>query len=156
MADRTRGYAHRVDVKAPCEHLWRALTDPVLLALWCAPEAHIDARPGGSYSVRLDRSTERVAHIDVFQPPSRLRLIYMPQSNWPSAEGVVVDDFILQKETECTVVRLLGSGMPEHRSWDAAYAQLRDGWGRALLRLKVTVEKAMATQVQLRGSRSAG
>jgi uncharacterized protein YndB with AHSA1/START domain len=154
MVERTRGYAHRVDIQAPCEYVWRALIDPALLARWCGSEAHVDARPGGSHTVRLDRTTERVAHIDVFDPPRRLRLIYMPQPYWPSAECVIVDDFIVVGDGNGSLVRLLGSGVPEQRSWDPLATQLRDGWGRALLRLKVAVEKArMAESPRARSAR---
>jgi len=148
VAERTRGYAHRVDIHAPCERVWRALIDPALLAVWYAPGAQVDARAGGSHLVTPDRATERLAHIDVFDPPRRLRLIYVPQPHWPSADGVIVDDFILVAEGQGTTVRLLGSGIPEQRVWDAASAQLRHDWGRALQRLKVAVEKAMTVAPQ--------
>jgi uncharacterized protein YndB with AHSA1/START domain len=148
MGDRTRGYAHRVDIQAPCERVWAALIDPALLEQWCARRARVDARAGGSHVVQIDQNIERVAHIDVFMPPRRLRLIYMPQSHWPSDEGVIVDDFMLVPENDATLLRLLGSGIPDHRSWDVASMSMRNDWGRALLRLKLTVEKALAMECQ--------
>ncbi len=32
VAERTRGYAHRIDINAPPELVWRGLIDPELLA----------------------------------------------------------------------------------------------------------------------------
>ena len=65
MAERTRGYAHRIDVRAPVELLWRGLIEPELLAKWYGPGARIAPRTGGRYLVRADRDLEREAHIDV-------------------------------------------------------------------------------------------
>jgi len=140
VAERTRGYAHRVDVKAPMELLWQGLVAPELLALWFGPGARVDARRGGQYFVRADRDLEREAHIDVFEPGRRLRLIYMPPRELPPSDAVVVDDFILATEQGNAVLRLLGSGFPEEESWDLYYNRLRAGWAQALARLKVCVE----------------
>ena len=144
MAERTRGYAHRIDVRAPVELLWRGLIEPGLLAKWYGPGARIAPRAGGRYLVRADRDLEREAHIDVFEPARRLRLIYMPPRDLPSCDAVVVDDFILNTEGETAVLRLLGSGFPQDESWDTFYQRLRSGWGTALARLKVCIERSAA------------
>ena len=78
MAQQTRGYAHRVDIRADIDEVWKSLTEPERLARWCAQQARVDAREGGSYWLRVDAGLTREAHIDVFQPPRRLRLIYLP------------------------------------------------------------------------------
>src|SRR5664279_1580472 len=98
MAERTRGYAHRIDARSPVELVWRALLEPPLLAKWYGPEARVASRAGGSYRVRADRDLLREAHIDVFEPARRLRLIYMPPANLPASDAVLVDDFILNTE----------------------------------------------------------
>jgi len=141
MAERTRGYAHRIDVRAPVALLWRGLIEPPLLAKWYGPDARIAPRPGGIYLVHADRDLKREAHIDVFEPARRLRLIYMPPANLPASEAVVVDDFILDTEANGAVLRLLGSGFPPDESWDAYYQRLRGGWASALARLKVCIER---------------
>ena len=141
MADRTRGYAHRIDVRAPLELLWRGLIEPALLAQWYGPSARVDAKMGGSYVVRADRDLQREAHIDVFEAGRRLRLIYMPPPELPPSDSVMVDDFILDTEPDAAVLRLLGSGIPAVVAWDPYYMRLRGGWGQALARLKVCVEK---------------
>ena len=109
----------------------------------------MDAREGGSYWFRPEPDLTREAHIDVFQPPRRLRLIYMPMADLPDDEGVIVDDFLLDAHNPAradaergTVLRLLGSGVPETRAWETMYVRLRNGWERALLRLKASLEKS--------------
>jgi hypothetical protein len=150
MADGTRGYAQRVDIRADIEVVWRALLEPTTLALWYAPGARVDAREGGIYCVRHRDDLEREAHIDVFLPPRRLRLIYMPLPGLPDEGAVMVEDFLLDRDPAAaraegvgavTVLRLMGSGIPEGSDWHATYVALRCGWERALLRLKVLLER---------------
>ncbi|HEY2417282.1 MAG TPA: SRPBCC domain-containing protein [Steroidobacteraceae bacterium] len=146
----TRGYAQRVDIHVDIEVVWQALIDPALMAKWYAPGARIDAREGGNYCVRHADDLQREAHIDVFLPPRRLRLIYMPLPDLPDDGAVIVEDFLLDRDAGAaraggadahTVLRLLGSGVPEDSEWHGTYTQLRRGWERALLRLKVLLER---------------
>ena len=145
----TRGYAHRVDIRADIGEVWRSMIEPARLMRWYAPQVRIDAREGGSYWMRIDAELTREAHIDVYQPLRRLRLIYMPFSGQPSEDTVIVDDFLLHSEPAApgaagalTILRLLGSGVPEGRAWDPLYLKLRNGWERGLLRLKASLEPA--------------
>jgi uncharacterized protein YndB with AHSA1/START domain len=141
MADRERGYAHRVDIVADASLVWLALTDPAQLGRWCSPGAVISARAGGLFRASVDRVTEFEAHIDVFEPERRLRLLYLPSSKLPRADTVMVDDFILDRVQGGTIVRLLGSGVPGAPEWDTQYWRLRTSWQQAMTRLKVYVEK---------------
>ena len=95
MRDRGRGYAHRVDIAADAELVWRALTEPEHLARWCSPGAQIRAQKGGLFRASVDRVTELEAHIDIFEPARRMRLIYLPSQSLPATDNPIVDDFIL-------------------------------------------------------------
>ena len=141
MGDRERGYAHRVDIRADVDAVWRALTEAELLMRWCSPEAQIAPRQGGLFRASVDRVTEFEARIDVFDPGRRLRLLYLPARDLPRADSVMVDDFILDPVPGGTIVRLLGSGFPAGGEWDTQYWRLRTSWQQALTRLKVFVEK---------------
>src|SRR5581483_947284 len=143
MSDKLRGYAHRVDIAAEANNVWRALTSPEHLTRWCSPRADIKAKPGGLFRASVDRVIELEAHIDVFEPARRLRLIYLPSKELPQAEAAMVDDFILDSSGTETIVRLLGSGIPSTADWDAQYKRLRLGWQAAMTRLKVFVERQM-------------
>lgn len=154
--DRTRGYAHRVDVRAPPEAVWQALTDVQQVALWYVPRVRIDARAGGRYWVQGADAWGRDAHIDVFDAPRRLRLIYLPDADLPASDrnsagdadtvaaAVPVDDFLIVGQGEITVLRLLGSGLPPGVAWDAYFMRLRLGWEQALRRLKTLLERPAA------------
>src|SRR5262249_17979847 len=121
MGRQSRGFVHRVDIRADLPEVWQALVDPKVLAQWHVNDARIDAREGGVYWTRLAANLTREAHIDIFQPPRRLRLIYMPQPGLPDDGAVVVDDFLLdhgplsgpeESPSPTTVLRLMGSGFP--------------------------------------------
>ena len=140
MTERTRGYAHRVDIAADADRVWRTITEPESLARWCSPEAELQPRQGGLFRAKVDRVTELEAHIDVFEAGRRVRLIYLPNPALPRMESVLTDDLIIEAVPGGTVVRLLGSGVPGEPEWDTQYFRLRTAWHQALNRLKVLAE----------------
>jgi uncharacterized protein YndB with AHSA1/START domain len=143
MKDKTRGYAHRIDLTADLKTVWRALTEPAQLTAWCSPKAEIRPRAGGLFRACVDRVTELEAHIDVYEPERRLRLIYLPSAALPPADSALIDDFILEPaRAGGTILRLLGSGVPGAPEWDAQYLRLRTGWQAAMTRLKALIEGA--------------
>ncbi|MET0292629.1 MAG: SRPBCC domain-containing protein [Steroidobacteraceae bacterium] len=144
MSVRTRGYAHRVDIVAPPSRVWSALIEPALLARWFGPNPSVKPKAGGRFQATLDPGLEREALIDIFDVNRRLRLVYMTPSYLPPFEGAVVDDFLIEPEGPNTIVRLLGSGIPEGKLWDAHYVKLRAQSERALARLKLLMEKKVA------------
>jgi len=141
MSDKERGYAHRVDIRADAQQVWRALTETEQLTRWCSPDAEIRARKGGLFRASVDRVTEFEAHIELFEPGRRLRLIYLPAPALPPADTVMVDDFMLEPVPGGTIVRLLGSGVPATLEWDTQYRRLRTSWQQAIVRLKVLLER---------------
>lgn len=142
MGERVRGYAHRIDIAGDVQQVWRAFTEAAHLAKWCAPGAQIRARAGGLFRASVDRVTELEASIDVFEPGRRLRLIYLPTPGLPPTESAIVADFILEA-SDGTIVRVLGSGVPDGPEWETPFRRMRVGWERAMARLKVYVEKQM-------------
>lgn len=144
MALRTRGYAHRADIAAPPVRVWSALTEPALLARWYGPDVVVRGRAGGRFSGVLDPGIEREAIIDVFEPGRRLRLVYLTPPHLPEFDGAMVDDFLLEAEGGRTIVRLLGSGFPEGKAWDAYYLRIRTSTERALARMKQLLERKAA------------
>jgi uncharacterized protein YndB with AHSA1/START domain len=143
MRDRARGYAHRVDIAAETSQVWKALTEAEYLARWCSPGAQIRPQKGGLFRASVDRVTELEAHIDIFEPSRRLRLIYLPTQALPPTEDPIVDDFILDSKEPGTILRLLGSGIPATEEWNKHYQRLKLGWQQAMTRLKVFTEKQL-------------
>lgn len=143
MPEKLRGYAHRVDIACEPQRVWKALVEVDHLRRWCSPKADIRPKASGLFRASVDRVIELEAHIDIFEPGRRLRLIYLPSKELPPSDDPLVDDFILDPMPPGTIVRLLGSGIPATVDWDAQYKRLRMGWQAAMTRLKVLVERQM-------------
>lgn len=141
MPLKTRGFAHRIDVVAPPEKVWLALSGPTLLPLWLGADARIRPQQGGALSATVAPGFQREAMIDVFEPPRRLRLIYLPPAGLEVFDGAVVDDILLEGERESTIVRLLCSGVPDLPEWSGHYRIVRATAERSMARLKVLVEQ---------------
>lgn len=138
---KTRGYAHRIDIAATPPKVWAALCGPNLIPLWLGADARVKPQQGGSWSGTLAPGLLREAMIDVFDPPRRLRLIYLPPPQLPAWDGAVVDDVLLEGEGDHTIVRLLCSGVPDTPGWTLHYGKLRVAAERSLTRLRVLVEQ---------------
>ncbi len=141
MAGRTLGYALRIDVDADPARVWSALTTDAKLARWLSSNARISAREGGSFRGSVDRETELLAHIDVFAPARRLRLIHLPSPALPAGETAIVDDLLLEPRGAQTLVRVLGSGFPQGVQYEMPLRRHQAGWRLSLARLKVYLEK---------------
>jgi uncharacterized protein YndB with AHSA1/START domain len=141
MPLKTRGFAHRIDVSASPQKVWAALSGPVLLPLWLGTDARVRPQQGGHWSATIAPGLSRDAMIDVFDPPRRMRLIYLPPADLPGFDGAVVDDILLEAEGGSTIVRLLCSGVPDIAEWNGHFSKIRAAAERALARMKVLVEQ---------------
>lgn len=141
MADGPRGYAIRIDIQADGRRVWRGFNESPHLARWCSDGAATSARAGGSFRAALDRHREMLAHIDIFEPPRRIRLIHLPAAGAESSDSARVDDILFEARTTETIVRVLGSGFLANPHDDALLRQYRAGWRLALARMKVYLEK---------------
>ncbi len=103
--------------------------------------ARIKPQKGGHWSVLPAPGLEREAMIDIFDPPRRLRLIYLTPPNLPAFDGAVVEDILLDTEGTDTVVRLLCSGVPDFAQWTPHFGKIRINTERSLARLKVLCEQ---------------
>jgi uncharacterized protein YndB with AHSA1/START domain len=141
MGLKTRGFAHRIDIAATPPRVWSVLCSPALLPLWMSGDARIKPQKGGSLSATVAPGLARDAVIDIFDPPRRLRLIYLTPPGLEVFDGAVVDDLLIDTEDSSTVVRLLCSGVPDLPEWNPHFARLRGSSERMLGRLKGLCEQ---------------
>jgi uncharacterized protein YndB with AHSA1/START domain len=143
MRPAQHGYLQSLRCNAPVERLWQALVQPEALKLWHADEAEVDPRQGGRYLYRSRLLGLRRAHIDIFDPNRRLRLIYDPNPAWPAGETIIVEDFLIDTHRtgrEGNQLRLLGSGVPAVVEWNATLKRLKAGWAVAFSYLQRRLE----------------
>jgi uncharacterized protein YndB with AHSA1/START domain len=89
------------------DDLWSAITDPRRLARWLG-DFDGDLRPGGEYHAHYHASGwEGTVHIDVCEPPRRLRLT---ESGGPA--DVHVTEVTLSPDGDQTLLVLEERGMP--------------------------------------------
>jgi uncharacterized protein YndB with AHSA1/START domain len=138
-----RSFAHRVDIGAPVERVWRAFTDSRMLERWTTSGASVTPREKGRMHVLFGEGVELDAHIDVLVTPQRMRLILLPTRGMPRSDAVIVEDFLFERGQTNTVVRLLSSGVPSRQDWVTYYLAKRRHWEMALARLKVFLEKGL-------------
>ena len=138
-----RSFAYRIDLAVPVERVWRAFTDSRVLSRWCAEGATITPREKGRLHVVFGGDVELDAHIDVLITPQRMRLILLPTRGMPSADAVIVEDFLFERGKAGTTLRLLSSGVPSSQAWVTYYLNKRRYWELALTRLKVFLEKGL-------------
>lgn len=141
MALKTRGFAQRIDIGVTPPRVWTVLCGPTLLPMWLGPDARIRPQKGGNWSATLAPGLTRHAMIDVFEPPRRLRLIYLPPDDLCAFDGAVAEDILLEAEGTRTIVRLLASGMPDLPEWTTHFVRVRAASERALARLKLLAEE---------------
>jgi uncharacterized protein YndB with AHSA1/START domain len=143
MAEKTRAYAARVDIEAPLERVWAALTTSAALERWMGAGSKINLQVGGRIAGSLDRKRLFSAHIDVLLAPRRIRMIHLHPEDVPPFEGAVVDDVLVEFRDGQTIVRVLGSGFPRTDEHGAFYMQRQMGWRQSLARLKVYLENRL-------------
>jgi uncharacterized protein YndB with AHSA1/START domain len=74
-----------IELAAPADEVWEALTEPERLEEWFATEAQLDAQPGGEGVVRWGDGEERRAVVREAEPGERLVL------DWETGGTVVLE-----------------------------------------------------------------
>lgn len=133
MADE-RVVEKTLELRAPVDRVWRAISDPAELARWFPDEARFRAAPGfegafvwrehGSFAVRVDAA----------EPPTRLVWSWVHEVGVPFAQGGVATTVawtLTPRPDGGTTLHLRESGFPSDRrrdendgGWDAELAEL--------------------------------
>lgn len=125
----TRSHEHEIEIHAPVEDVWRALTDSEELTRWYVEEARVEPGEGGSYWVSWGGGIEGRGRVDAWEPGLRLRLVAEPSEEWsPPPEEPIVEEWHLETRGGRTIVRLVHSGIPDSSDWDGYYDGTKSGW----------------------------
>jgi len=141
MQRQVRGYMQGFESNASAAALWRALTDPGMLSLWYATEAAVEPKVGGRYYVVTRLFGTRDAHIERFEPGSRLQLLFAPNPEWPPlSDSALIEDFIIDERKGQRMLRVMGSGIPAGEEWGRTLVRLRTGWALAFAQLQLRLK----------------
>ncbi len=104
-----REHRHEIEIDAPLEAVWQAISDPEDLTRWYVLEARVDPE-SGSYWVSRGGETA-AARIEAWDPPRRLRLVEEWEGDNPPAG--IVEEWTVEARGGRAVLRLVHSGIPD-------------------------------------------
>ncbi len=137
MDQKTRQHETTIEIPAPVEQVWQAITTAAGVQAWCAPTARIDPRPGGEYFVSWGEGMDGPGTIEVCEPPSHLRVVVerdtagggeQPDAKAEAARTRIAMDYYLESREAATVLRLVHSGFLASADWDREFEGTRKGW----------------------------
>ena len=147
----TRSHEHEIEIDAPIEAVWKAITDAEEITNWFAEAARVTPGEGGSYCISWGEGQEGESRIDDWEPPRRLRTSHLPnQGGFDPEKGgsapaqldsPIIVEYILESRGDRTVVRLVHSGIPLTPEWDGFYDGTNRGWGMFFQGLRHYLEK---------------
>ncbi|MEC9374705.1 MAG: SRPBCC domain-containing protein [Planctomycetota bacterium] len=152
MADtpNTRSIDTSIDIAAPPESVWSALTTAEGLTNWFPLEARVTPGVGGKIWSSWGEHMQGECRIDVWEPNQRLKVMY-PQMN-PSADrpgedadpwagDLAATDYIISAGEHGTTLRLVHSGFSTDAVWDDLYDATTRGWSFELRGLRHYLER---------------
>ncbi len=136
----TRSIETSIEIKAPPEAVWKALTDADELTRWFPMEARVTPGPGGSIWTAWKGEFEDTARIEVWDPPRKLVL-----ASGIGAAGMparLTQDYTIEARAGgTTVLRLVHSGFERGGDWDWEFDATRRGWDFELRGLRHYLER---------------
>ncbi|PYP84113.1 MAG: hypothetical protein DMF61_21185 [Blastocatellia bacterium AA13] len=139
----TRSHSHEIEIDAPIEHVWKAITDAEELVRWFSEEAKVTPGVGGTFWISWGEGQEGLNRIEIWEPEQRLRLEKMPPQSDEgpdSAKAALIapmaQEYTLTSRGGKTVLRLIHSNIPNSPEWDGFYDGTNKGWDMFFLGLR--------------------
>jgi uncharacterized protein YndB with AHSA1/START domain len=129
-----------VEIDAPLEAAWEAITTGPGLANWFAPIGEVSA-PGPGASVKSGWSDEMMmsSTVEAWEPMKHVR--WLDESGWMGDGTAMTIDYHLTTENGKTRVRLVQSAFGASDGWDDLFEGTKTGWTYFLYNLRVYVER---------------
>ena len=130
----------QVDIDAPIEAAWKAITEGPGIANWFAPIAEVSA-PGAGATVKAGWSDEMMMTntVDAWEPLKHVR--WLDESGWMGPGTALALDYYLSTENGKTRVRLVQSAFGASEGWDDLFDGIKTGWAYFLQNLRIYIEK---------------
>ncbi len=131
-----------VDIDAPIEAAWKAITEGKGLANWFAPIAEVSAEGEGA-TVTAGWSEEMMMTNTVvaWEPLKHVR--WLDESGWMGPGTSLALDYYLSTANGKTRVRLVQSAFGASEGWDDLFDGIETGWIYFLQNLRIYVEKLL-------------
>jgi len=127
-----RKIVKEIEIDAPVEAVWRALSNPVELTRWFPLEASVEPGEGGKITLSWGPEWQASSAIEVWEPNRRLRT---------AGEPVTVE-WTLEARGGKTIVKITQSGFSSGADWEQEFFDSTDyGWRFMLLNLRHYLER---------------
>lgn len=131
-----RSVERTIEIQAPVDAVWKALTDAAELTRWFPLEASVTPGVGGTIRLRWDDVYDSEGRIELWEPGRRLR------AQFPhTGSAWLVTDYHLEGRGGSTVLRVVTSGFGEGADWDVQYDGVGSGWDFELRQLRHYLER---------------
>ena len=137
--DKTRPpQTHEIEIDAPPEAVWRAISTGEGLTRWYAEEARVEPRTGGENWISWGEGQEVGNENLAWEPGKRVTVGHSkPANDWQT----IVVDFEIEARGGRTLLKLLQSGLPAGPDWDSMDDGTNVGWEMFLFALKFYLER---------------
>jgi len=145
---KTRTVETQIEINAPVEAVWKALTEAEEITRWFAPEARVQPGVGGHIWMSWGAPWEGENKIEIWEPNRHLRTTWPfapPQAEGEAAPVPLTVDYYLESRGGKTVLRLVHSGFGYGAGWDEEFDGVRRGWGYELRSLRFYLERHRGT-----------
>jgi uncharacterized protein YndB with AHSA1/START domain len=131
-----------IEIRAPRERVWAALTEPEELLRWFPTErAEVDLRPGGAAAFVWDEGADE-AVVEVVEPPARFVFRWRPAgTDRPHTTVTFTLEEIDASSTKLTLVETGFASLPDQTARQSQ-AGNDEGWRKELEELKTYLEAA--------------
>lgn len=124
----TRRFELSLEIDAPTEDVWRALTEADGLTRWFPLAARVEPGVGGSIFLSWGPECEGSAPITVWEPNRRLQWVEQFHPEKGADPVPVAIDFFLESTGGRTLLRLVHSGIGAEDSWNGYLDSISCGW----------------------------
>jgi uncharacterized protein YndB with AHSA1/START domain len=120
---RGRALTREIEIAAPVDAVWKALTDAEELTRWFPQFARVQPGAGGRLWRAWQWGEEIEERIERWEPNVHLRSVGLT-----GAWKAIVTDYHLTGRDGTTVLRVVSSGFGDDADWDALYDAFGGGW----------------------------
>lgn len=136
----TRTFERSLDIAAPADAVWSALTDAQELERWFPVSSDVKPGVGGSILLSWGSPWDGRAPIQIWEPSRHLRIGW-PWGGKPGEPSPLAVDYYLESHGASTRLRLVHSGFAQGPDWDMEYDGVSSGWTFELRSLKHYLER---------------
>ncbi len=137
----TRDIEISIEIAAPAQAVWRAISEPDGVANWFAPIASGEPGEGGHLNVSWGGDGTWTSWVTAWEPLRRLRLVDELPEEGADEDPAMAYEYRLQARDGATLLTFVHSGLSADPSWDDTFHMMTNGWRFFLWNLKHYLER---------------